>query len=267
MKRTKLYWAITGSIIALIACPVFSYILSSSFIYALILFPMTLFLWYLSRIPKNRIGIKFGDLRSVLIAAFYPIFVTSSIIVVLLFFSDAHFAHPSFSILIKNMFILLTATFIVALLTEEGFFRGWLWSILEAAYFTNWIILFWTSLVFSLWHYYAVVFLASETTLPSTIVPIYLINILLVGINFGLIRLLSGSIIICSVSHSMWNALLYSIFGHGTNTGILSEFNYQLFDPERGYMGIIINILVALFLLWLAGDKLKHVATQQAHCV
>ena len=45
---------------------------------------------------------------------------------------------------------------IMVLLTEEGFFRGWLWASLKRAGLNELQVLIWTSIAFSLWHISAV---------------------------------------------------------------------------------------------------------------
>jgi len=61
-------------------------------------------------------------------------------------------------------------------------------------------------------------------------------------------RLVSGSIVVASVCHAVWNAFAYGLFGFGTQVGALGIVNTALFGPEVGYLGILLN---GAFFLWL----------------
>ncbi len=97
--------------------------------------------------------------------------------------------------------------------------------------------------------------------------PIYILNAAVIGVIWALMRLRSGSIVVTSVSHGVWNGLAYVLFGFGTTLGALGIHNTGVFGPEVGLVGLALNVAFAA-VLWLAfsrGRALKAVAmTQQA---
>ena len=68
----------------------------------------------------------------------------------------------------------------------------------------------------------------------------------MIGLNFGLLRLVSGSIIVASVCHGVWNGLAYTLFGFGEKVGALGIQDSWLFGPEVGLFGIVINLVFAI---------------------
>ena len=97
-----------------------------------------------------------------------------------------------------------------------------------------------------------------ETTAPPVarcsarnqgVVPIYLANVIVLGLTWGLVRVVSGSIIVASFCHAVWNALVYEFFRYGSGSGSLGIAAFNVFDPERGWAGLGID-LVVLLLLW-----------------
>ena len=83
---------------------------------------------------------------------------------------------------------------------------------------------------------------------PSQL-PIFFINAAVIGIVWGILRWMSGSIIVASCSHGLWNGIAYVFFGFGTKTGALGIGNTALFGPEIGVLGLVSNAVFAL-LLW-----------------
>ena len=104
-----------------------------------------------------------------------------------------------------------------------------------------------TTLCFVVWHISAVTS-GTDYGLPWHQVPVYLINASLLGLIWGVMRQISGSVLVPSVSHAVWNGLAYELFGFGEKTGALGISNTALLGPEVGYLGIVLN---GLFLLWL----------------
>ena len=63
-----------------------------------------------------------------------------------------------------------------------------------------------------------------------------------------MLRLLSGSIVVASVSHALWNGLDYPLFGFGEKVGALGIEQTHIFGPEVGLVGIVLNLLFAAML-------------------
>ena len=95
-----------------------------------------------------------------------------------------------------------------------------------------------------LWHFSAVT-LTEEFGLPPAQWPVYLANVFLIGLVWGLMRLRSGSVIGPALSHAVWNALVYGLFGMGDAVGALGIQKTHLFGPEVGLLGIAGNLVFA----------------------
>ena len=104
-----------------------------------------------------------------------------------------------------------------------------------------------TSLFFILWHVSAVL-ADTEFGLPIENIPIYLTNGFMIGLIWGLMRLISGSLLVPTLAHAVWNTLIYFLFGYGEQAGVLGLSNTVIFGPEVGIIGLIAN---GLFLYWL----------------
>ena len=132
-------------------------------------------------------------------------------------------------------------------ITEEGFFRGTLYSLLHNAGQSKNQILWTTTLVFVVWHLSAV--LIDEAYSPALFqVPIYLVNATLLGLIWGLQRELTGSIWPGAIYHSIWNAFVYQLYGFGTDSGDLAAEPTWIYGPEIGIAGIVLSGSVVLFL-------------------
>ena len=130
------------------------------------------------------------------------------------------------------------------MLTEEGFFRGWLWESLKERK------LLVSSVAFMLWHISAVV-LNTGFNPPMAQVPTFLANAAVLGFIWGRMRQASGSIVVSSLAHSVWNALAYRLFGFGAKVGLLGIHDTAVFGPEVGVAGLALNVAFAL-ILWLS---------------
>jgi membrane protease YdiL (CAAX protease family) len=68
--------------------------------------------------------------------------------------------------------------------------------------------------------------------------------------RWGLLRLRSGSIVVPSFCHALWNASAYTFFGTGEKQGQLGIADPSVWDPERGYAGLVLAVLVAALMWW-----------------
>ena len=85
---------------------------------------------------------------------------------------------------------------------------------------------------------------------PLAQVPIYIANAAVIGFIWALMRQRSGSIVVTSVSHGVWNGLVYGLFNTGTTLGALGIHNTGVFGPEVGLVGLALNLAFAA-VLWL----------------
>jgi uncharacterized protein len=92
----------------------------------------------------------------------------------------------------------------VAIVTEEGFLRGWLWGSLEKTRIKMERVLIWSRVAFALWHISAVTL---DFKPPVAHIPVYLCNAAVVGAVWRFLRERSGSIVVSSLSHGVWNGM------------------------------------------------------------
>lgn len=215
---------------------------------ALPLFPLLLIFWWWQGFSKAEIGIKWGSGKNHALAAAYPLLVMSPLVIAAFSFGALDVSGTDWNKFTFNLFVGAISTVIVSLVTEEGFFRGWLWAGLGNIGFREKKILVISTLAFVAWHISAVS-LDTGFDLPAWQIPIYLANATLIGLSWGIMRLVSGSIVVASISHGIWNGMAYSLFGFGEKTGVLGIQESWLYGPETGLFGIVLN-LVFVIVLW-----------------
>lgn len=203
--------------------------------------------WFIQKLSKQEIGLKLGSLKHYGMALLYPASVLSLCALAAYLFGDFSPQNADWNTVAINVGVGSTAGILVLMITEEGFFRGWLWGSLKRSGLDDQKILLVTSAAFVIWHISAVVS-GTEYGLPFTQVPVYLVNGMLLGLIWGLLRLISGSVIVPSVCHAVWNAFAYALFGFGEEVGALGIENTFVYGPEVGYLGILLN---GAFYLWL----------------
>lgn len=203
--------------------------------------------WLVTRHSWADWGLKLGKPGDYGLAVLYPIFVMG-IITLVLVFSGANFTEINWAKALKNFAIIGGTTVLMAFLTEEGFFRGSLFAGFKGAGFSTKKIVIVTSVLFAAWHI-GWSTIAAEGKLPLWEAPVYLINAGLLGMSWGLMRTLSGSVLVPSLSHGVWNGMAYTFFGLGTTPGFLAMSDPVIFGPERGLVGVALNGLF-VFYLW-----------------
>ncbi|MFL6203088.1 MAG: hypothetical protein ACJ76J_28300 [Thermoanaerobaculia bacterium] len=77
-----------------------------------------------------------------------------------------------------------------------------------------------------------------------------MINAAVIGAAWGLMRSVSRSVLVASVSHGLWNGMAYSLFGFGTRVGALGIKETALYGPEAGVLGLVLNVLFVAVLGW-----------------
>lgn len=215
---------------------------------ALPLLPLMGLFWFLERLPLRNMGFVWGRWRDYGLALLYPVLVPGLLTVIAAAAGAVDVSQTDWKKVWINCALIAAGTFLAAIVTEEGFFRGWLWASLERAGESPWRVLVWSSVAFSLWHVSAVT-LATGFELPPAQIPVYLINVALLGMAWGLMRRMSGSILVTSLSHGVWNGIAYSFFGFGTTVGALGIQKTALYGPEVGVLGLALNILFVVALL------------------
>ncbi|MFQ5548972.1 MAG: CPBP family intramembrane glutamic endopeptidase [Woeseia sp.] len=211
---------------------------------ALPLFPLTALLWYLQKFSRPETGLTRGTPRGYGWAVAYPVIVLGAVGVIALAAGVVDTSEADWNKTIINIGLMSTLGVAMALITEEGFFRGWLWAALKRAGQSKVAILLWTSMAFTAWHISAVA-LDTGFDAPAAEIPIYLINATLLGLIWGMLRMMSGSIVVPSVSHAVWNGIDYPLFGFGEKIGALGIQQTHIYGPEVGIVGVGLNLLFA----------------------
>ena len=89
---------------------------------------------------------------------------------------------------------------------------------------------------------------------PLIQVPIYILNAGVIGFIWALMRQCFGSIVVTSVSHGLWNGLVYTLFSVGPTLGVLGIRNTAVFGPEVGLVGLALNLVFAA-VLWRSSSR------------
>jgi len=187
-----------------------------------------------------------GRGRPCFLAVLYPVGVMAALALAAATFRAIDLSHTDWRKAGLNFVLLSVSTTLVAIVTEEGFFRGWLWASLERAGMNAPKIVLWTSVAFALWHWSAAILAAGFRPPPSQ-VPTFLLNVAAIGAVFGVLRWRSGSVIVSSLSHGVWNGIAYVFFGVGERVGALGIQKTGIFGPEVGVLGLALNLLVLAF--------------------
>ena len=119
---------------------------------ALPLFPLAGLLLFLSRLSPRRAGLRWGAGRYYGRAAVYPLIVIGLCAAIALGAGAASFARVDWTKALGNIVLVTMATIVIALIIEEGFFRGALWAALVDARQRRAGTLLWSSIAFALWH-------------------------------------------------------------------------------------------------------------------
>jgi hypothetical protein len=72
-----------------------------------------------------------------------------------------------------------------------------------------------------------------------------MVNAAVMGAIWGMLRLLSGSVVVSSLCHGVWNGGAYVFFGFGAKAGALGIQENAFYGPEVGVLGLALNLLFA----------------------
>lgn len=216
---------------------------------ALPLIPLTGLFWYLQRFTRHEMGLTWGALRDYAPALGYPAIVLGGMGLIAWFAGAVDTSGTDWPKTFANIALMSSTGVIMTLITEEGFFRGWLWAALKRAGKSDLFVLAWTSLAFTAWHIPAIS-LDTGFNVPPGEIPIYLVNATLLGFAWGLMRMVSGSVLVPAVCHAVWNGINYPLYGFGEKTGALGIQATHIYGPEVGVIGVGLNLLVVAALYY-----------------
>lgn len=215
---------------------------------ALPLIALTGLFWFLQKFSRQEMGLTWGDPKSYGWALAYPALVLGSAAAIAWIFGAVDTSDANWKNVLLNVSAGSTIGILMVMITEEGFFRGWLWASLKRGGQSDLQVLCWTSFAFVLWHVSAIS-LDTGFDLPLKEIPIFLISISFLSLIWGILRMVSGSVLVAAVSHAVWNAVLYPLFGFGENVGALGITATQIYGPEVGVLGIALGAAF-LALIW-----------------
>ena len=227
-------------------------------LYGLWLAVLMVGVWVAQRLSRREVGIALGDPASYLIAIGYVAGIIGAVALGAWASGLIDLEHYSSGKAFRRVSLNFLVTLVLALVTEEGFFRGALWGSCLRAGFSPMQTVVWTSVAFGLWHA-AVPIIEPDFAQPLDKVPQYVLGSTVFGIAMGLLRLRSGSILVPSFCHALWNASAYTFFGAGERVGQLGIKDPSWWDPERGYAGLLMA-MAATAVLWRAVGPARAVA-------
>jgi membrane protease YdiL (CAAX protease family) len=251
MSRS-LRWPILGMLLAIAATTVMDAVGLSNFN----AFPLVVLFfgfWYLQRLSRVEVGLTWGRWRDYALAVLYPVLVLGLIGLIAALSGALTRTATDWGATVAMLAVSILVTILLAIITEEGFFRGWLWASLRRAGMTEPWVVVWTSVAFAAWHL-STALLPTDFRPPLAQVPIYILNAAVIGVIWGLMRQRSGSIVVTSVSHGVWNGLVYTLFGVGSTLGVLGIHNTAVFGPEVGLVGLALNLVFAAA-LWFTYSR------------
>jgi membrane protease YdiL (CAAX protease family) len=215
---------------------------------ALLLLPLLVLFWYLERFSRREMGFVPGSLRDYGLGLLHPLLVLSLIALVAWWSGAANIQNPDWSKVALDLAVTALTTILATIVTEDGFFRGWLWASLRRAGLTEQRVVLVTGIAFGIWHLpYG---LLDTGYAPLSELPLFIINASVIGVAWGLLRLISGSAVVVAVTHGIWNAAVYELFNNGAELGALGIQNISIFGPEAGVLALVLNLGYTLG-LWL----------------
>jgi membrane protease YdiL (CAAX protease family) len=250
VKTGGLRWAIGGVGVAIAITTTFDAAGYSAFSALPLGVLLALFAW-LQKLSRRSLGFTWGRPGDYALAVLYPVLAIGIVTCAAILAGATDLARIDLAKVAANVALVALSTSLIVIVTEEGFFRGWLWASLERAGLDGRRVILWSSLAFAAWHISAVT-LDTGFDLPAKQIPLYLINATIMGIVWGALRGRSGSVLVPAVSHGLWNGLAYVLFGFGTRAGALGVSETAVWGPEVGILGLVVNATFAGVLGWWA---------------
>jgi hypothetical protein len=71
------------------------------------------------------------------------------------------------------------------------------------------------------------------------------LNAAVLGGISGMLRLISGSVLVSSIGHEIWNGGADVLFGFGTKIGALGIQTTGIYSAEVGVLGLVLNLAFA----------------------
>lgn len=211
--------------------------------------PVLLICWYLERFSRKEMGFVVGRADYYGLGLLHPMLVLSLLALVAWAAGATNIQNPAWSTIALQFALAALLTMLMTLVGEDGFFRGWLWASLKHAGLNEQRVVLLTGIAFGIWHLpYGI--LGTGYDPFSAELPLYIINASLIGVAWGLLRLISGSVVVATVTHGIWNATAYVFFNNGAEIGVLGIQDIATYGPEAGGIGLALNLVYTIG-LWL----------------
>ncbi len=239
--------AIGATMAVLVMSPVLMAISGDQTWYALPLLAALIAVWWRSRLSLADVGFARGR-GHYAHATLLPLAVVGSIVWLATLVGVTRVSDAPLRLLGLQVSTMAVLMAIGTLFTEDGFFRGALWGALKRSGRSDDAVLLWTSTAYALW-YLPILWFAPSPISGTEALVVHALNIWLLSLCWGVLRLVSGSLFVTAWAHGLWSGLAYTLFGFGPSTGALGVVDPLRFDPERGWAGVAANA-AALLLLW-----------------
>lgn len=210
--------------------------------------------WFLERLPRREVGLTPGRAGPYLLTLLHPALVLGTLAAMAFAAGAVDTSETDWNVTVRNVLIMSTTGVLGTLLTEEGFFRGWLWASLSRRGAGRDATLAVTTAVFAVWHLSAIV-LPTEFAPAREQAPVLFGNVVLLGLIWGVLRRMSGSVLVPSLGHAVWNGCNYVLFGLGEKVGDLGIADTGRYGPENGHLGLLLNGVFAGVLLWFDRER------------
>jgi membrane protease YdiL (CAAX protease family) len=226
---------------------------------ALLLFPLLLIFWYVERFSRQEIGFVLGRARHYALGLLHPVLVLGIITLAAGMAGATNTQNTDWAKTALDFAFAALLTVAVTLVTEDGFFRGWLWASLKRAGLSENGVALLTGISFGTWHL-PFALLATGYAPGSAEVPLLILNASIIGVAWGLLRLHSGSVVVPSIVHGIWNGAVYMLFNNGAEIGALGIQDTSIFGPEAGLLGLALNLAYTIG-LWLWYRRVEPMPT------
>lgn len=247
--RNKRWLLPTFGIFAAIATNTLANAGANSALGVLFLLPLLVTFWCVERFSRREVGFVHGPLRHYGLGLLHPLLVLSCITLVAWLTGAVNLDGTNWSNTALEFIVNALVTTLLTTVTEDGFFRGWLWASMRRAGLNEHRVVLVTGIAFGVWHLPYTLLTAGYTNVSAE-APLLIITASIIGISWGLLRLHSGSVFVPAVIHGMWNAAVYGLFNSGGKVGALGIQNVTIFGPEAGVLGLVLNLGFAVGLWW-----------------
>ena len=216
---------------------------------ALFLLPLLVIFWYFERFSRSEMGFVPGRLRHYGLGLLHPLLVLSLLALVAWSAGATNIQNPDWSKVALAFALAALVQIPAAIVTEDGFFRGWLWASLQRAGLTEQSVVLVTGIAFGIWHLPYALWGTGYDPFSAEVL-LLIMSASIGGIAWGLLRSISGSVVVVAVTHGMWNSAGYVLFNNGAEIGALGIQDISIFGPESGVLGVVLNLVYAIG-LWL----------------